>query len=113
MWLATKLGFYSVVEKEEDVFHIRARVKKDLENLRKHFEKRYRITLPEVETWPGADYRFRIITDRETAQQALFVLITEIDYSNFKSEIADTQDQRAKLSAYHRVWGEMARLQGS
>ena len=111
MWLATKHGFYSVVEKSPEVFHLRARVKADLENLRDAHVRRYGLELPAVETWPGADYRFRIVTDRETAEQALFVLISDIDYSNFKSEIADTPDQRKKLSAYHTIWGTMAALQ--
>ena len=31
MWLCTKLGFYSIVRKEPDTFHIRARCREDLE----------------------------------------------------------------------------------
>ena len=33
MWLMTKHGFYSIVQKQPGEFHIRARVRKDLENL--------------------------------------------------------------------------------
>jgi hypothetical protein len=33
MWLMTKHGFYSIVEKRPGEFHVRARVRQDLENL--------------------------------------------------------------------------------
>ena len=33
MWLMTKHGFYSIVQKKQGEFHVRARVRKDLENL--------------------------------------------------------------------------------
>ena len=34
MWLCTKHGFFSIVEKLPGEFHIRARVKRDIENLK-------------------------------------------------------------------------------
>jgi hypothetical protein len=33
MWLMTKHGFYSIVQKRPGEYHIRSRVRKDLENL--------------------------------------------------------------------------------
>lgn len=111
MWLATKHGFFSVVEKEEGEFHIRARIKGDLENLRELTWRGHAMTLPEIETWPAADYRYRIIVGREDAEATLFLLIRHIDYSNFKSEIAATPDQRDKLGAYHDIWHTMHALQ--
>ena len=38
-------------------------------------------------------------------------LAESLGYSNFKSMIADTPDQRAKLQAYHSIWGVMMKLQ--
>ncbi len=33
MWLCTQLGFFSIVRKEPDMFHIRARCREDLDQL--------------------------------------------------------------------------------
>jgi hypothetical protein len=33
MWLCTQLGFFSIVRKEPDTFHIRARCREDLNQL--------------------------------------------------------------------------------
>jgi len=46
MWLMTKHGFYSIVQKNPGEFHIRARVRKDLENLVE------RVPLPEAKSSP-------------------------------------------------------------
>ena len=42
---------------------------------------------------------------------ALTCIGNEIDYSNFKSKIGKTEDQRDKLDVYHKIWGVMAGLQ--
>ena len=66
MWLATKFGFYSIVQKQgqdggdSTSFHVRARVRTDLESL---------LTATglqrEILEWPTADYRYRIVIDME------------------------------------------------
>jgi len=58
MWLCTQLGFYSIVRKSPDEFHIRARCREDLDTLAST------IALPEpVESYPGSDYPWRILCD--------------------------------------------------
>lgn len=110
MWLATKHGFFSIVKKGPDEFHIRARVKADLENLKRGCAPAG-IELPPINTWRTADYRHRIVCTRLEYFDVMELLVNSIDYSNFKSEIAATPDQMEKLSAYHEIWHTLFRLQ--
>lgn len=106
MWLCTKHGFFSIVEKLPGEFHIRARVKRDIENLKALAEiKRTVISTPD------ADYRYRLVVNKVEVLAALTCMANEIDYSNFKSKIGKTEDQRDKLNAYHEVWSVMAGVQ--
>jgi hypothetical protein len=109
MWLATKLGFFSIVQKDPPddgdaaVYHVRARVKGDLENL-------LNVTglQREILMWPSADYRFRIIASQLEVFEIMSALTETIDYPNFKNAIAAAKDQRPKLHAYHQVWSTLA-----
>lgn len=109
MWIASKHGFFSIVLKE-DGYHLRARVRKDLENLLAATDS---TALPEIETWPSADYRFRVRLDSSQFAPIWKTLGESIDYPNFKSEIAKTSDQRDKLHTYHEIWSLMMRHQSS
>ncbi len=108
MWIASKLGWFSIVLKEGH-YHIRARRREDLENLLAGFSQGF----PEIEEWPGADYRFRVrLPDSGNLIEKVFAtLCCSVDYGNFKNEIAATPDQRHKLHAYHQIWATMAALQ--
>ena len=56
MWLFTKFGFYSVVQKPgEDCLTVRSRVREDLDPLREQYLPNLGQTLDHVET----DYPFR------------------------------------------------------
>ncbi len=105
MWAFTGLGFFSIVKKE-GCLHVRARVKKDLQNLLKKTGIE-----TEILTYPYADYRFRIKVDSAQLGIIFSALLSSIDYSNFKSMISTTPDQRNKSSAYHKVWSLMSDLQ--
>ena len=107
MWLMTKHGFYSIVEKKPGEFHIRSRECRDLENLKE------RVPMPgcQVLDTPDGDYAARIIADRGTVSAVLCFLADSLDYPNFKAEIDHTPDQCHK--PYHEVWGVMARALGS
>jgi hypothetical protein len=107
MWLATRHGFYSIVEKEGGL-QIRARLRSDLANLLRLARLRKKI----IET-PLADYRFRAIVTRAELAAIFSVLSANIDYRNFKDEIARRPDQSARLGLYHQVWATLARLQES
>jgi hypothetical protein len=106
MWLATQFGFYSIVRKKPDEFHVRGRVRRDLENL-------VRLTGldREVLVSQPADYRYRIIVGPEEIALIMRRLAETIDYTNFKSRVAERPDQRAKGHAYHEIWDTMFALQ--
>jgi hypothetical protein len=65
-----------------------------------------------IEDWPQADYRWRIRLKAEADLTRVFAALQQsINYGNFKSRIAATPDQRAKLHAYHELWGSLCDLQ--
>jgi hypothetical protein len=106
MWLCTQLGFFSVVQKSPDAFHIRARCREDLEQLALATG-----TGTAVASYSGSDYPWRIITSGADLSRFMSVLTTSIDYGNFKSAIASTPAQRSKVSAYHDIHHRMVEWQ--
>lgn len=107
MWLCTKLGFYSIVQKDAGEFHVRARTRTDLENL----IAAAKTPDLEIHRSPSADYRFRAIVRRQDLKKILQALLISIDYGNFKAEIGRRPDQREKLDAYHDLWGSLFQIQ--
>ena len=103
MWIFSKCGFFSIVEKTEGQFQIRGRVKKDLENIVNGMNLVNRVLRSD-----GNDYQYRIIVNKEQMLAVMQWLGEQVDYSNFKSEIDSTPDQRDKHDAYHSIWGVMA-----
>lgn len=112
MWLLTPYGFFSIVAKPDDAasgsLTIRARVRSDLDALRA-------AVLPELEPTvesKSTDYRFRARAPRAAVAKAMVRLVETLDYSNFKSAVADRQGaKREKL--YHDVWDVLYRMQGN
>ena len=104
MWLMTKHGFYSIVQKEPGQFHVRSRVRQDLENLVA------RVPLPgaEIRSSKVTDYPFRVIVAKEDVLKVMQFLGDSLDYSNFKNTVARTPDQQAKHYAYAKVWHTMS-----
>ena len=110
MWLMTTFGFFSIVQKPEDVggglLTIRARVREDLDRLRA-------VYLPELgptQESTDSDYRFRARASKEAVAAALTHIAKDIDYSNFKNAVAKRQGPlRAK--AYGKVWDVLYGLQ--
>jgi hypothetical protein len=110
VWLVTERGFYSVVDKgdREGFLCVRARVRQDLHNL---FEldsmNAYRDEVIETE---NSDYRFRVYVSREDWTAATADLAGQIDYPNFKNEVAAMQG-RERERIYMGVWSALANLQ--
>jgi hypothetical protein len=107
MWLFTKFGFFSAVEHRDNsnVLIVRARVKRDIEELRKRLPYR-----PRIKSTPDADYPYRIEVDRLTFSQILAkVVLDDLDYPNFKSAVAKLDPKRA--DAYHEVWATLIYLE--
>lgn len=111
MWLMTRHGFYSIVDKGEmEGIQIRARERKDLENLFGDDRALDYDTHQILET-PHNDYRYRVIVNQVRLRSVLHWLGNDIDYPNFKGEIDKRPDQRRK--PYHEVWNVLARALGS
>ena len=111
MWLATKIGFFSVtISTVDGRAQFRARVQSDLDELRT-FLADHSVELSETLTIGTADYRYRAFVDKERLPEALAALAESVDYSNFKGEIGRSPTQRHKLDAYHEIWDVMHRLQ--
>jgi 8-oxo-dGTP pyrophosphatase MutT (NUDIX family) len=110
MWLITPIGFFSIVQKPtdkgRDTLTVRARVRSDLEALRDS----YIPTLGDIKESPTNDYRFRAVAPRADVAAAATSLIADLDYSNFKNEVAKRQGTKRE-QLYHDVWHVLYQLQ--
>jgi hypothetical protein len=109
MWLITPFGFYSVVAKTGDqhggLLTIRSRVRSDLEAL-----KKYVPSLGPIAKSKQTDYRYRAKAKAKDVAIGFASMVENIDYSNFKDKVAETQgDFRA--SVYGHVWNSLYELQ--
>lgn len=104
MWLFTVHGFYSIVQKGPAEWHVRAREKQDLDNLK----KLTRLRIAVQESYPGSDYPWRMLVGKRGKDIIIKALGDDIEYHNFKGEVGCRPDQRAKLPAYHEIWAIMA-----
>jgi hypothetical protein len=108
MWLLSTCGFYSVVAHRDnnDTLIVRARVREDLEELRRGY-------LPDLEIVEGggSDYQFRAFVSRMEWEHAVRRMAAHIDYPNFKDAIDERQgNSRAEL--YGRLWQLLGELGG-
>lgn len=110
MWMMTPRGFYSAVQKRADhgtpYLTVRARSKKDLENLADLLPadaKPYR-----EERWTDYPWRVRVTVGDWTKVCA--ILATEIDYDNFKDAVKDRQG-KARANVYSRVWSALLSIE--
>jgi len=106
MWICSTYGFFSIIRTSPNEYHIRARVKKDLENIRDAIN-----LVKEISVSDDADYRYRLVVGGEVYKTLLQLLVRSVDYDNFKAKIAMTEDQQEKLQAYHEIWQIMHGLQ--
>ena len=110
MWIFTPIGFFSVVKTEhdaEDEVTIRARVRADLEAL-----KPYVASMSEIREDRNADYWYRATAKHEDFAEPAAQLVRDIDYSNFKNQVAAKQGYD-RSSRYGEVWSVMYELQRS
>jgi 8-oxo-dGTP pyrophosphatase MutT (NUDIX family) len=85
---------------------VRGRVRADLEALR----NRYLPGMSEIVAGAGTDYKYRAQVPRAALAKALQQIVLDIDYSNFKNEVAHEQGaERSHL--YHEVWDVLYKLQ--
>ena len=103
MWLFTPFGFYSVVRIEgAKVLTVRARVRADLNRLR----RRYLPSLSPTVATPMADYPYRATVSAADLARAAQRIIEDIDYPNFKNAVlGELGEDREALC--HGVWEVM------
>ena len=106
MWLFTPRGFFSVVAHRDDaeMVLVRARAHEDLRKLTGVLGQ-----IDILET-PDGDYRWRTTVTRRAWAGALVLLAAEIDYPNFKDEVARRQGYE-RAGVYSDVWATLRRLQ--
>jgi hypothetical protein len=109
MWIITKIGFFSIVQKPwnkpDDTLTVRARARTDIENLRAYLPD-----MSEIIASEDSDYRYRATADREAVMAAMSKLTADIDYDNFKNEVASLQGY-ARAAIYGEVWEVLYKLQ--
>jgi hypothetical protein len=106
MWIASELGFFSIVEKGGR-FHVRGRMEQDLKNLRQAAG----LEAVEIEKWPLADYRWRMRVTAGHLPAVFKALQDSIRYDNFKNRIHALPDQAGKLPAYTELWQSLYWMQ--
>lgn len=100
MWIMLHDCFFSIVSKDcaPDELMVRARRRGDIEKLWPDAQ---------VTEYTRSDYLFRAPINRADVITKISVEIDDIDYDNFKDQVADIKLH----NAYLRVWHEMAMLQ--
>jgi|SRR5580692_3684438 hypothetical protein len=96
MWIMTKIGFYSIVEKQNQIC-VRTRVRKDLRN----FKSLISGCGPIIHT-KLSDYKYRVFIPKDVFEAEFYKLAKLVTYGNFKGEIMKKNVTREKL--YMRVW---------
>lgn len=105
MWIVTRHGFCSVVQKHGDSFlTVRSRVFEDIDYLAKRI-KQMQGYYPPISKSDHSDYRYRFEINHHVFAQLISALIEEIDYPNFK---ATQKPPRERI--YTRVWADMMGL---
>lgn len=107
MWLFTRAGFFSVVDKKSQPrgvgeVCIRARVAADFDSLR----QLYFPDMPDVILETNTDYPYRIYVGKKAWAKVAALMSEDVTYDNFKSMVAKEQGyDRSHL--YGDVWGVM------
>ena len=65
-------------------------------------------TLTATTETPGADYRYRAWINRNDLATGMSQIAQNLDYDNFKNEVAHHDPDRAHL--YSHVWGVLGQL---
>ena len=113
MWLFTTLGFFSATlyqDSESDPLkpeiQVRARARVDLQNLIVRYCRPGDDT--EIIEWENRDYPYRIILPQARWVEISMLLVSDIDYSNFKDEVKKVQGEQLSwllgVHFIHRSW---------
>lgn len=108
MWIFTKDGFFSAVEKEcsSQELMVRSRTREDSENLCLALG----MDKSSIQESMQSDYQFRVCVDRKKFAEYLSNSAMDIHYDNFKSSIHKAISPE-RYHAYLEVWSALYRLQ--
>jgi len=120
MWIFTKYGFYSAVcARQGDGSHrqpvdpsrimVRARSRGHLEALKERFPEAFAGC--EVMETSHTDYRYRQFVAKDTWRRVVDELVEEMDYDNFKADVARFGGHDAYHDSLHDVWSVMQTFQ--
>lgn len=104
MWIASALGFFSIVGSHDDdeVVLVRARRRAHLFALRQAYPK---VGLSTVKLTPNRDYPVRCLLPRHRLPLLLSALASSVTYRNFKDHVHDVEPDVAR--AYSLVWSTL------
>lgn len=103
MWLFTRIGFFSIVQKPgQQELTVRARAKQDLDALR----SKYLPALDPTKQHAGSDYPFRATISRGELAAGMAAIVEAIDYANFKNAVADEQGWERE-AVYSKAWSAL------
>lgn len=109
MWIFNQSGFYSVVQKLEDVpnntLTVRARCLADM----LVFCEDCGLDPKVIDHTSGTDYEFRVRVPRATFRSWLADHADVINYPNFKNKIHRTHGP-ARAAIYSNVWFELRKI---
>jgi len=113
MWIFTKVGFFSIVQKPSnspDELTVRARVRSDLAALAAGLPQG---SCSEIQETDRSDYPYRCVVNRAELAAWLSDQVTDgVNYPNFKDEILRRQGP-FRASIYHDVWATLLALVGA
>lgn len=108
MWVASKIGFFSIVHKDDHLFHVRARTRGDIERLCRATNT----PVDRVVVTPESDYRYRIVVQGNGISRVFNALQSSITYRRFRTQISDNH-QRDKIPVYSGFWDAMRAYQAN
>lgn len=107
MWLFTPIGFFSIVQKAgTSDLTVRTRVAADLDRLRTEYLPQLSATVENA----GTDYPYRATVGHEAFAGCLAALARDIDYANFKNEVARRMGHE-RAAVYGEVWNALLQLE--
>lgn len=115
MWIFSTKGFFSVVQQENDPDQvlIRARLKKDIQGLKRLFDALELKTSRTIVN-RNFDYKYRFSADRMDWILVMNRLMLDLDYRNFKDAVYKTDSRECRderHEAYFQVWEATRKLQ--
>jgi len=113
MWVITRIGFFNIIEQDDDkakgVLTVKARSRKDLENFKKlNLLLQDRLT-GGIEESNVTDYRFRLKGRKDSVIDALSKIVNSIDYGKTKPAIMKNFPERSGI--YFQVWEDLYEIQ--